>query len=260
MHQNDRKYVRVIYDQMMHHHWKKGVCLMELLSDIRSVISAVAFLVFVNGCNIGVSGDLEVEHDIARLGMIQGRVTVATIQNNMIAWVGYSGATVTVEGTSFSTSSLQGGTYAIDKIPTGSYNVTATGVLYDYASDVQSVVVRTLSNSIVPDHQLEPGIGNLTGSVILYGKIYSQNGITPFGNQTVTLHRAAYNTSTGNYFPGTVEGTTVTNSDGSYAFYTGLFNRMLTTSGSTIWFMNPDSPVTGYVSTIGIMKRDAYIR
>ena len=233
---------------------------MELLSDIRSVISAIAFLVFVNGCNIGVSGDLEVEHDVARLGMIQGRVTVATIQNNVIVWAGYSGAKVTVEGTSFSTSSLQGGTYAIDGIPTGSYDVTATGALYDYSSDVQSVVVKTLSNSIVPDHQLEPWLGNLTGSVILYGKIYSQNGITPFGNQSVTLHRAAYRPSTGDYFPGTVEGTTVTNSDGSYAFYTGGLNLMLTTSGSTIWFMNPDSPVTGNSSAIGIVHRDAYIR
>ena len=181
--------------------------------------------------------------------------------NNRVVVTQYAGANVEVLRTEFSTNSLQAGIYAIDGIPTGSYNVRASmrSGTYDYSSGVRSVVVVAQNTSTVPDHQLEPSCLGTAG-LILHGKVYLQNGASPFGNRHVTLHVAACNTSTNKYVPGTVRSSTVTNSDGGFAFHTRPNNLMLTTPGFTIWFMNPDSPVKGNGGECGIVRRDARIR
>jgi len=224
------------------------------------IIVSVLTIFLINSCDLTttVDGDLKLEHDITRTGMITGKVTVATVENNTIVWTPFEGAIVQIEGTDFSTSSLQGGIYAIDQIPTGSYNVSASipPGNYDYSSDIKSAIVEAQKTTTVPDHQLEPSMYKQ----ILHGKIYREDGVTPFGNQTVYVCRPQYNTTTKQYSPGEHLGTTVTNTDGSYAFYGSSGNKMLSTSGYTIWFMDPDSPILGGGIYSGIVQRDARIK
>jgi hypothetical protein len=210
---------------------------------------------------ITVDGDVDVNVGTQSIGLIQGRVTVATVENNTIAWAGFSGATVSVQGTPFSTSSLGGGIYAIDRVPAGSHNVVASmpAGSHTYSSGAQAVVVLPQSVSTVPDHQLVP-VCTAQLNLILHGRVYWQDGVTPFATRTVRLHSASRNSSTGEYSPGTLKATTVTNTDGSFAFHTGLTNLLLATSGYTIRFRNPDSPVTGTAMACGIVGRDAQIQ
>ncbi len=220
------------------------------------ILTAACVTSILSSCRQELLLDGEVDVNVGKqpTGMIQGRITVATVANNTVVWTPYAGANVEIQGTGFSTTSLQAGIYAIDGIPTGSYDVRAsTPSGAGYFPGVRSVVVVAQNTSTVPDHQLEP-------CLILHGKVYWQDSVSPFGNRTVTLQVAAFNTSTNQYVPGTVRSSTVTNPDGGFAFRTSPNNLMLTTPGLAIWFMNPDSPVKGNGAECGIVRRDARIR
>ncbi|MCD4680328.1 MAG: carboxypeptidase-like regulatory domain-containing protein, partial [Bacteroidales bacterium] len=148
------------------------------------------------------------------------------------------------------------GMYAIDGIPTGSYNVKATAL--NYRSDTRSVVVIDQSVSSVPDLELTPD----QQTVILYGCIYNEDQITPFANKTIKLYRAGYNTSTGEYVPSTFVASTITSSKGEFAFMESSYDwyMLYYNSDYEIRWMDPDSPITGSTTNLGgIVERNAYI-
>ena len=105
-----------------------------------------------------------------------------------------AGATVTVEGTGFSTTTGGGGAYAITGVPVGTYNMTATAAGYSSATQVVTVQANTTVTtdfvlSGVPDPP--PGEGGLSGAVTSGGKKVSGATVTVLATgQSATTNAA----------------------------------------------------------------------
>lgn len=183
-------------------------------------------------CNkVDVTTPDDITIDLKHVGMVEGRVTSAAIQNNNLVYVGYSGARVEIANTSFSTTSLTNGTYSIDNVPAGSYNIEAVPSSFgSYWSDVVPATIVKQITIRAPDHQLVPNSTNQ----ILYGKAYQSDKITPLANMTLKLHVAVRP----NMDPGTVKSSTVTSFDGSFAFYRGNNDFVITANGKKLIFIN----------------------
>lgn len=191
----------------------------------------VLSICFLNCSNVDVTTPDEITIDTKHVGMVEGRVTSGAIQNNNLVFVGYSGARIEILNTNFSTTSLTNGTYSIDNVPAGSYNIEAGPSSFgSYWSDVVSVTIVKQTTTRASDHQLVPNSSNQ----ILYGKAYQSDKITPLPNMTVKLHVAVRP----NMDPGTVKSSTVTSLDGSFAFYRGNNDFVITANGKKLIFID----------------------
>ncbi len=155
--------------------------------------------------NINIDGNINVTTNTAQNGMIQGKVLVPTIENNQLVYKGIKGATVEVLNTNFSITTAENGIFAIDGIPTGSYSVQAKwkdGWIFQSAS--QSVIVVRQSVSTVPDIELKVGKRKL----IIYGKVYYPDKVTPFSNKLIKIRNVYNNEIT----------STTTSMNGQYGF------------------------------------------
>ncbi|HOU03385.1 MAG TPA: carboxypeptidase-like regulatory domain-containing protein [Bacteroidales bacterium] len=133
---------------------------------------------------VDVSGNINVTTNTAQNGMIQGKVVVPTVENNLLVLKGIKGATVEVTNTNYSIVTSENGIYAIDGIPTGSYTIKAKwNDIGQYTSATQSVIVTRQSVSTVPD--IELGIGSK--KLIIYGKVFYPDKVSPFSNKLVKI-------------------------------------------------------------------------
>lgn len=197
-----------------------GVILLSLLS-----------ICSINCNKVNVTTPDDITIDTKHVGMVEGRVTSAAIQNNNLVYVGHSGARVEILNTSFTTTSLTNGTYSVDNVPAGSYNIEAAPSSFgSYWSDVVTATIVKQSTTRAPDHQLVPNSSNQ----ILYGKAYQSDRITPLGNVTIRLHVAVRP----NMDPGTVKASTVTSFDGSFAFYRGNNDFVITANNKKLVFID----------------------
>lgn len=201
---------------------------LKLLGLVNLTLLSIFFL---NCNNVDVTTPDDITIDTKHVGMVEGRVTSAAIQNNNLVYVGYSGAKVEIINTSFSVTSLINGTYSIDNVPAGSYNIEAGPSSFgSYWSDVVSATIVKQTTTKASDHQLVPNSSNQ----ILYGKAYQSDRITPLANMTVKLHVAVRP----NMDPGTVKASTVTSFDGSFAFYRGNNDFVITANGNKLVFID----------------------
>ena len=175
--------------------------------------------------------------DPKHTGMITGRVTVPEIgSDNQIIYKGIEKAGVIIEGTDFKTITVSEGIYSIDNIPAGTYNVVGnasiTGVdgkwLYLYTGATKPVTVLKQQTITVPDIELNPT--NWRTSIV-YGKVYYKDGGI-YGGKEISMNDDHLSRKIAS---------TITSSDGSYAFY-NAFNYVWGTSPPVV-FVSPEGEV-----------------
>ncbi len=189
----------------------------------------VGSLYLENCSKVDITTPSNITIDIKSVGMVTGKVTVPIIENNKLSYAGFPNADVIIAGTDFKTKSLLSGDYAIDNVPAGAYNISASESSYNYKKDVVSAIVIKQKTNIAPDHKLTP-IG-LTNQ-ILYGRALKADKSTPLANQEVRIHVMTYPNSGA----GTFVGSTISSSDGSYAFYHGYNGYVLIANGKQLKF------------------------
>ncbi|MEK6913227.1 MAG: hypothetical protein AABW47_00975 [Nanoarchaeota archaeon] len=201
-------------------------------------------------------------------GMIKGKTVIPKVENNSIVWYGKNGIDVEVEGTNFKTTSISGGAYAIDGIPTGSYNVSAHGgwESYEnsgYISNPEPAIVTRQGVAEVPDLKMIPG--NSSNQKILYGKVYSnKEKTTPFIGK-LAAYNLAYQLDDYGKFTiivfGSSLGSTTTSSDGSYALQTNMGNVLLKAGSSKTKFFADENHNMNYIFTEvnGIKQADCFL-
>lgn len=210
-------------------------------------------------CESSVSEDFIETSNPLNNGMIQGKVTVPDVEDNIVIRNGIKGADVSVLNTDFSTVTTENGIYAIDGIPEGRYTVEADVSALEYFgfydAGTQAVIVNKQKVSTVPDIELSLGFLK----IIVYGKIYYKDKITPYSNKRIELYQAAIISSTGEYVPSTLVTSTITSANGDFAFYLDFYeNYLLHNSENSFNWLNPTSAVLGTVH--GITKRDACVK
>jgi len=199
-------------------------------------------------------------------GSVAGTVVIPSVSNNQVVWNGIGNALVYV-GSSLSTTTVAGGAYLLNNVPSGSYNVTAqyssSGstshyAVYEYNTPQPTGILVVPSYvTLVQDLQVVPNSMASPNSSILYGKIYHSNKVTPYGGLTIYIRDVAYVNS--NPFPYNVLGSTVTSADGSYAFQYDIDYRYLTlTTGTTVDMKYTNGSVFFLMDDFGIMHADAY--
>ncbi len=195
-------------------------------------------------------------------GMITGNVVVPKIGNdNNIIYPGIQGAKVEIENTSYSTTTVSQGTYSISDIIEGAYNVKASDPSYGSkysASQAKPVVVLPQGLSTVDNLVMMPNYAS--DEQIIHGKVYYNDLVTPLANTEVKLYIAAYNTTTHEYQPGTYQASTITSSDGSYAFYHAANEYLLTYNGNELYRTDyPSQTVLALESIDGIAEFSFYV-
>jgi len=184
-------------------------------------------VLLIGSCKIEVPSDVEITTDTKHVGMIIGNVTVPRILNNRITYEGFPYADVSIDGTNFSTKSLSNGSYAFDNISAGVYEIYARKLMSGYIGNRVSVIAIKQTTISAPDHKLTPNSDNQ----IIFGKFFRINKSTPIANQEIRIY-----TMMGSGGPGTLRETTISSSDGSYAFYHGYNNYVLTSGGKQLKF------------------------
>ncbi len=167
-----------------------------------------------NCSKVDVTTPDEIDVDTKHIGMIEGKVAVPKISDNRITYVGKEGIEVIIDETKFKTFTIGGGTYSIDNIPSGSYMVKANPKqnLYGYDSGQRPVTVVKQDVVNVGQINLIPNGSNPQGHTdIIYGLALDKSG-NRYSNKRITMNEGANSTNR-------EIASTVTSSDGSYAFY-----------------------------------------
>ena len=232
---------------------------MKRLSLIILIMSSIGLGI---GCSSGggssSSGSGETTTGGEGKGAVTGKVTIPVVDNNKIAYQGLNGATVEISNTDYNVQTPTDGSYSIDGIPSGNYNIKASPPfvnLLDYGSETKSTTVINESITIVSDFRLTPSCTSL--KQILYGKVYNNDKSTPLSNKAINLHVASFPPPLS---PGTIKSTTTTSSDASYAFQIGSNTYMLTSSGTTLKFIDTDLDFISVGSGLcGLIYRDIYV-
>jgi PKD repeat protein len=173
------------------------------------------------------------------VGKIHGRVVTPYFIDNQLDYRGpeegtsfTGGVIITLEGTEIETTTSFDGHFAIDAVPEGIYTMKV-GQTYPceevnwWAS--ARIVVTAQTDTEVPELKLNPGRHVL----MLYGKVYDRDSITPVANKLIRLVDNI----------GNQRGELITSNDGSYAF--GLLYS--TFSGT----YDPDGSNQGFTIFVG---------
>lgn len=162
-------------------------------------------------CSKNVVNVDDINIDTKHLGAIAGQVTKPVVDSDTLAWVGFSGANVKVAGTDKQTRSLVDGSYAIDSLPAGGYNIIANDPAYNYGPDTVSAIVVKQQTAYLQDHQLP--ITNRSSQGIIYGNVRWNTGEIFEGRLNIN---EAVNTQ-GNWRPGALVNSIQYTPDGKYA-------------------------------------------
>jgi len=181
-------------------------------------IATLAAISFADCQKTSINTPDDITIDPKHVGMVYGKAVSAEISpQNEITFSGYEGAQISIlkpnsENTGFRATSVSGGVYAIDNIPTGSYNVRGCGPRSK--CDYEPAIVSSQQQYEVSD--LVAAINRRDKEGIIYGKVKKQDGL-PYANKIIELWDA--NRTDSGTFPARKEASTTTSSDGSYAFY-----------------------------------------
>lgn len=192
--------------------------------------------------------------DTKHVGMINGRAVSAKISpGNEITFSGYEGASIMVldpnyKSTGFKIGSASGGVYAIDNIPTGSYNVRGCGPSSIPLCDYESAVVSSQQSYKVSDLvvTIDKTIANRDKDAILYGTLFDTNNQPLPGKKLELWHNFDYKK----------EGETITSREGKFAFYIELdnANRYVRCSDGNIKIGN--WPKDGYINFANVEDKE----
>ncbi len=183
-----------------------------------ALTSALSF----NGCQqkVDITTPDDITVDPKHVGMIEGRAFSASISTkNQIVFSGYEGAEIRVlkpnyEYTDFKTTSISEGVYAIDNIPTGSYNIMGcgpgTGWVGDPPCDYEPAVVSSQQSYKVSD--LVVTIDKADKDAIFYGTLFENNQPSVGRKLELWLNDIEK------------RGETTTSSTGDFAFYIDITN------------------------------------
>jgi hypothetical protein len=227
-----------------------------ILKGIGRTLLTGVFCGIVSGCvpiTNQIPDKVNIVIDTAQTGMIKGRTVIPQVEDNHVVWYGKTGANVEVEGTTFKTTSISGGAYAIDGIPTGSYNVKANfkskwGI--EYLSNPEPAIVTRQGVADISEIKLIP-YGYPTKE-ILHGKAYiNKEKTSPFVGILKLCEYGGMENELGR---------TTTSSDGSYAFQASMNRIILVTDSGKIRFFSEISTYgAGDIYVDGIEKVDCFL-
>jgi len=161
------------------------------------------------------------EFDLKHVGAVKGVLTVARIRNNRVVYEPQGNMLVRIDETKFSTRTGSDGTYFIDNIPTGRYDVLANDLpdsdpqhhvkeaLTGYHTGSGSATIEKQITNKGPDFSLDPDGSKVPQTSILYGRAWGKNGEAYAGRKIAMIDE----------YPVREIASTITSSDGSFAFY-----------------------------------------
>jgi len=157
------------------------------MKKLKFLLIILISCLFLMNCesNIDVDGDLDLTHDTKHVGMVEGKVQKAVLDEGRLNYVGAENFNVWIKKdgqTVIELKTVFDGLYSADELKTGTYEITTGNLIY-WTYEKTSVTIRQQETSNVQTIKIKPKYGN--SNCILYGKAYWNNG-TLYANEELT--------------------------------------------------------------------------